>query len=132
MQPDRVCHKDPKWCFWSGKLGWEGFPKSSWEWLKELKNTAKAAEQLDGTEIGDGDLIEKCIISGEVLGTERAQLPESVGTHSPERPKTKSPKRKGAKTPAQPEAQPHSSPQGSSVVKTLRSNILALSGRRPE
>ncbi len=60
MSPDHFGHDHRKWRFWSGKLGWEGFPKSSWEWLKELKNTAKAAEQLDGTEIGDGDLIEKC------------------------------------------------------------------------
>ena len=42
MQPDDFGHKDPNWCFWRGKLGWEGFPKNSWKWLDQLHDKAES------------------------------------------------------------------------------------------
>ncbi len=32
--------KGPKWAFWSGKLGWEGFHKSAWDTLDRLWHEA--------------------------------------------------------------------------------------------
>ena len=36
MQPDDYTSEHPKWSFWSGKLGWSGFAKSSWDFLDDL------------------------------------------------------------------------------------------------
>ena len=36
MQPDDYTSEYPKWSFWSGKLGWSGFAKSSWDFLDDL------------------------------------------------------------------------------------------------
>ena len=35
-QPDDYTSEYPKWSFWSGKLGWSGFAKSSWDFLDDL------------------------------------------------------------------------------------------------
>jgi len=40
MLPDDYGHEHPKWVYWSGKLGWEGFAKSSWDWLDKLHKEA--------------------------------------------------------------------------------------------
>ena len=32
--------EDPKWCYWSGKLGWDGFDKDSWDVLDGLYKKA--------------------------------------------------------------------------------------------
>ena len=40
MQPDDYTSDFPKWSFWSGKLGWSGFAKSSWDWLDGLYQEA--------------------------------------------------------------------------------------------
>ena len=35
-QPDDYTSEYPKWSFWSGKLDWSGFAKSSWDFLDDL------------------------------------------------------------------------------------------------
>ena len=40
MQPDDYTSDNPKWSYWSGKLGWSGFAKSSWGWLDDLYQAA--------------------------------------------------------------------------------------------
>ena len=41
MQPDDYTSENPKWSFWSGKLGWSGFAKSSWDFLDDLHREAQ-------------------------------------------------------------------------------------------
>ena len=45
MQPDDYTSDNPKWSFWSGKLGWSGFAKSSWDWLDGLYQEATDREE---------------------------------------------------------------------------------------
>jgi len=37
--------------------------------LRDVENTSKAAEQLNDTQVGDGEVMEKCVISCDILGS---------------------------------------------------------------
>ncbi len=57
MHPDDYGHEHPKWCYWSGKLGWAGFARSSWNWLDELHQRVeiRRSEICDALDIGGWD-----------------------------------------------------------------------------